>query len=95
MSRHTEDVDDLLGLGFSKNDALEMANTRLINKIIKEEDEDEQYLREQGVEDEELSEIDGYSDEPSYDYDEDEESELSFEDGYRFLDEDGEELWRG
>ena len=42
MSRHTEDVNDLLGLGFNRNDALEIADTRILNKLIK--DEDEEYL---------------------------------------------------
>ena len=89
MSRHTEDVNDLLSYGFSKNDALEIADTRTLNKIIR--DEDEEYLDEEEITEESDEELDEYNDDIplDYEYDEDEEDELSFDEGeLRFLEED-------
>lgn len=89
MSRHTEEVNSLIGSGYSRNDATEMADTRTLNKIIR--DEDEEYLANEEAIDED-EEIDELNDEPTdYEYDEDEEDELSFEDGFQFLDSEGEE----
>lgn len=89
MSRHSHEVNSLLGLGFSRNDALEIADTRTLNKIIK--DEDEEYLEQEEITEESDEELDDYNDDtPSdYEYDEDEEDELSFDDeGLRFLSDD-------
>jgi hypothetical protein len=93
MSRHTEDVNDLLGLGFNRNDALEIADTRILNKLIK--DEDEEYLEQEEITEESDEELDEYNDDtPSdYEYDEDEEDELSFDDeGLKFLSDDDEDF---
>jgi hypothetical protein len=93
MSRHIEEVNDLLSLGFSKNDALEIADTRTLNKLIR--DEDEEYLEQEEITEESDEELDDYNDDtPSdYEYDEDEEDELSFDDeGLRFLSDDNEDF---
>lgn len=93
MNVHTQKYNTLLDEGYSKDDAVELANNMIVNKILR--DEDEEYLKEQesNNDDEEIDEIDGYTDDTidDFEYDEDEEDELSFEDGFQFLDGNGNE----
>lgn len=92
MGKHTEEVNDLLGLGFNENDASEIADTRALNKLIR--DEDEEYLEQEEITEESDEELDEYNDDvPSdYEYDEDEEDELSFDQDFHRFGEDEEEF---
>lgn len=92
MGKHRDQVNSLMDNGFDKQDATEIADTTTLNRIL--DDEDEQYIREEIIVEENDGDLDGYTDDTisDFEYDEDEEVELSFDDeGLNFLDEESDE----
>ena len=92
MSKHSEEVNELIGNGFSRNDANELADSRALKNVLS--DEDEEYINNEIVVDEESGdELDTYTDDTmsDFEYSDDEEDELDFNDGYKFADLEDEE----
>ena len=92
MGKYNMALNDLIGQGFSKEEAIIIIDKQTLNKILL--DEDEKYVSQEEItkesdEDEELDVIDDSV--QDFEYDEDEEEELSFEENYTFIDEIDEE----
>jgi hypothetical protein len=92
MGKYNIALNDLIGQGFSKEEAIIILDKQTLNKILLDEDEEyvsQEEIIEESDEDEELDAIDDSI--QDFEYDEDEEEELSFEENYTFTDEIDEE----
>ena len=92
MSQYSAALNDLVSQGFDKEEAITILDKRALNKIFL--DEDEEYINQEEIveesdEDEELDSIDDSV--QDFEYDDDEEEELCFEENYTFTDEIDEE----
>ena len=82
-------LNELISNGVDKESAIEILDQRALDKIF--HDEDEEYLKQEEVtEDDEDEEVSNCIDDSviNFEYDDDEEDELSFEDDYSFVDEE-------